>query len=89
MVRDLAHVVDREKAKIGVFITLTESIGPMRTEAVNAGYYKILYGNHPKIQILTTEDLFAGMQPNIQLVDSHSFKKAARENTEENLDLPF
>jgi len=24
MVRDLAHVVDREKAKIGVFISLTE-----------------------------------------------------------------
>ena len=30
MVRDLAHVVDREKAKIGVFITLAESTGPMR-----------------------------------------------------------
>jgi site-specific DNA-methyltransferase (adenine-specific) len=33
MVRDLAHVVDREKAKIGVFITLAYSTGPMRTEA--------------------------------------------------------
>ena len=40
MVRDLAHVVDREKAKIGVFITLADSTGPMRTEAVKTGYYE-------------------------------------------------
>jgi hypothetical protein len=32
MVRDLAHVVDREKAKIGVFITLADSTGPMRRD---------------------------------------------------------
>jgi hypothetical protein len=38
MVRDLAHVVDREKAKIGVFITLADSTGPMRTDAVKAGF---------------------------------------------------
>lgn len=89
MVRDLAHVVDREKAKIGVFITLADSTGPMRTEAVKAGYYETLYGKYPKIQILTIEDLFAGKQPNVPLVDSASFKRAAKENTEENLDLPF
>src|SRR6185437_14991854 len=29
MIRDLAHVVDRENAKIGVFITLTEPTKPM------------------------------------------------------------
>jgi hypothetical protein len=29
IVRDLGHVVDREKAKIGVFITLADSTGPM------------------------------------------------------------
>jgi site-specific DNA-methyltransferase (adenine-specific) len=38
MVRDLAHVVDRDKAKIGVFITLAEPTAPMKTEAVKAGY---------------------------------------------------
>jgi site-specific DNA-methyltransferase (adenine-specific) len=79
MVRDLAHVVDREKAKIGVFITLAESTGPMRTEAVKAGYYETIYGKYPKIQIMTIEDLFSGKQPNIPLVDSASFKKAAKE----------
>jgi DNA modification methylase len=90
MVRDLAHVVDREKAKIGVFITLADSTGPMRTEAVKAGYYETLYGKYPKIQILTIEDLFKGKQPNIPLVDSASFKKAPKESEGgEQTSLPF
>ena len=61
----------------------------MRTEAVKAGYYETLYGKYLKIQILTIEDLFAGKQPNIPLVDSASFKKAAKENVDEQPDLPF
>ena len=89
MVRDLAHVVDREKAKIGVFITLADSTGPMRTEAVKAGYYETLYGKYPKIQILTIAELFSGKQPNIPLVDTASFKKAPKENVDEQHDLPF
>jgi site-specific DNA-methyltransferase (adenine-specific) len=79
MVRDLAHVVDRENAKIGVFITLADSTGPMRTEAVKAGFYETLYGRYPKIQILTIQELFEGKQPNIPLIDSSSFKKAPKE----------
>lgn len=79
MVRDLAHVVDREKAKIGVFITLADSTGPMRTEAVKAGYFETLYGKYPKIQILTVSELFEGKQPNIPLIDSATFKKAPKE----------
>jgi Restriction endonuclease len=34
MVRDLAHVIAREKAQMGIFITLAEPKGPMMTEAV-------------------------------------------------------
>ena len=79
MVRDLAHVVDRENAKIGVFITLAESTGPMRTEAVKAGFYETLYGKYPKIQILTIRELFEGKHPNIPLVDPTAFKKAPKE----------
>jgi site-specific DNA-methyltransferase (adenine-specific) len=88
MVRDLA-VVDREKAKIGVFITLAESTGPMRTEAVKAGYYETIYGKYPKIQIFTIRELFDGKQPNIPLVDSSAFRKAARESTGEQDQLLF
>jgi site-specific DNA-methyltransferase (adenine-specific) len=89
MVRDLAHVVDRENARIGVFITLADSTGPMRTEAVKAGYYETLYGKYPKIQILTIRELFEGKQPNVPLVDSASFKKAPKERQGDQDPLPF
>ena len=89
MLRDLAHVVDRENAKIGVFITLADSTAPMRTEAVKAGYYETIYGKYPKIQILTIRELFEGKQPNIPLVDSASFKKSARETEGEQDKLNF
>ncbi len=89
MVRDLAHVVDREKAKIGVFITLADSTGPMRTEAVKAGYYETLYGKYLKIQILTVRELFEGKQPNIPLVDAATFKKAPQEPRGNQDNLPF
>jgi site-specific DNA-methyltransferase (adenine-specific) len=79
MIRDLAHVVDREKAKIGIFITLADSTGPMKTEAIKAGYYEALYGKYPKIQILTIADLFDGKKPNMPSADPASFRKAARE----------
>jgi site-specific DNA-methyltransferase (adenine-specific) len=74
MIRDLAHVVEREKAKIGVFVTLVEPTGPMKTEAVKAGTYETAYGKYPKIQILTISELFSGKQPNIPLVDPSAFK---------------
>jgi len=80
MIRNLAHVVDREKARIGVFITLSEPTGPMITEAVKVGFYETLYGKYPRIQILTIVELFAGKQPNIPLVDPSAFKRAAKES---------
>jgi site-specific DNA-methyltransferase (adenine-specific) len=89
MIRDLAHVVEREKAKIGVFVTLVEPTGPMKTEAVKAGTYETAYGKYPKIQILTISELFSGKQPNIPLVDPSAFKKATKEvmETQRKLEL--
>ena len=58
------HVIDRKKAKVGVFITLAEPTGPMRTEAVKAGFYETDYGKFPKIQLLTIAELFAGSSLN-------------------------
>jgi len=79
MIRDLGHVVDREKAKIGVFITLAEATKPMLTEAIKAGYYQTPHGKFPKLQILTIEDLFAGKKPELPWIDPTSFKKATKE----------
>jgi site-specific DNA-methyltransferase (adenine-specific) len=81
MIRDLAHVVDREKAKIGVFITLAEPTKPMHTEAVKAGFFETSYGKYPKIQLLTIQQLFAGTKPDIPLVDPTAFKKSLVELT--------
>lgn len=79
MVRELANVVDREKAKIGVLITLAEPTAPMKKEAIAAGFYKTEYGEYPKIQILTVAQLFAGKRPDMPWIDPTVFKKAKRE----------
>ncbi len=80
MVRDLAHVVEREKAKIGLFITLTDPTKPMNVEAIKAGFYEPpAHAKVPKIQIMTIEELFAGKRPQIPMIDTASFKKASKE----------
>ncbi len=58
-IRDLVGTVQREKAAIGVFITLEPPSKDMVTEAARAGFYhSIGWGqNFPCIQILTIEEL--------------------------------
>lgn len=80
MIRDLGHVVEREDAKIGLFITLVPPTGPMVKEAVKAGYYETEYGKYPRLQILTIEELFEGKKPDIPLVDLGAFRQAAKED---------
>jgi hypothetical protein len=58
--RDLRGVVEREKAQIGILITLQEPTKPMRTEAAAAGFYTSLWGQHPRLQLLTVADLLEG-----------------------------
>ena len=60
-VRDLRGVVEREKAAIGVLLTLEEPTKPMRSEAASAGFYKSRWGGtHPKIQIMPVGKLLEG-----------------------------
>jgi hypothetical protein len=89
MIRDLGHVVDREKAKIGIFITLAEPTKPMILEAVKSGYYETPFGKFPKLQILTIRELFDGSQPKLPWIDPNAFKKAAKESAgvQDQLDL--
>jgi len=81
-VRDLRGVVDREKAAIGVLISMGEPTKPMQTEAVTAGFFesKTWGKKYPKVQLLTIAELLAGKKidmPPIRQVDK-TFKKAAR-----------
>lgn len=59
-IRDLVGVLDREKAVIGLFITLQKPTKDMLKEAVSAGFHQSQWGNFPRLQILTIEDLLAG-----------------------------
>ncbi len=81
-VRDLRGVIDREKAAIGVLISMDEPTKPMQTEAVTAGFYesKTWGRKYPKIQLMTVAELLAGKKidmPPIRQVDA-TFKKAER-----------
>lgn len=61
MVRDLVGTVIREKANIGVLVTMAEPTGPMKKEAASAGFYvSPMGGKHAKIQILTIPELLSG-----------------------------
>ena len=63
MIADLKNTVEREKAHLGLFVTLTPPTQPMITEATSAGYYESpFYGAFPKIQILTIEGLLSGAE---------------------------
>jgi len=58
-IRDFVGTLSREKAEIGVFITLQSPTQPMRSEAASAGMYTSPWDKkaYPKVQILTVEDL--------------------------------
>lgn len=67
-VRDLRGVIEREKAEIGVLISMREPTAAMRAEAAAAGHYVSgeegvgTWGEHPRIQLLTIQELLDGKQ---------------------------
>jgi len=92
-VRDLRGVIEREKAAIGVLITMEEPTKPMVKEAAEAGFYKddspFDTGTYPRIQILTVEQLLGGAQVAYPRLLDATFKQApkARGATVEQLKL--
>jgi len=82
-VRDLVGVIQREKAEIGVLISLEAPTDAMRKEAATAGFYTSP-GNtkHPRIQLLTIEDLLEKKQtidlPPRGWSEDRTFKRAPR-----------
>ncbi len=75
-IRDLGHVIDRENAAIGVYLTLEPPTKPMLEEAAGKGFYHSPGWNkdYPRLQILTVDDLLAGktvnLPPNLQTFKS-------------------
>jgi DNA modification methylase len=59
-VHELRGVIEREKAEVGVLLSFEEPTRPMREEAASAGFHTSPWGKHPRIQLLTVEDVLAG-----------------------------
>lgn len=80
-VRDLRGVLDREKAEIGVLVSMEEPTSAMKKEAASAGFYLSPYTQrrHARIQLLTVAELLDGridMPP--RDVVNRTFKQAPR-----------
>jgi site-specific DNA-methyltransferase (adenine-specific) len=92
-VRDLVGTVEREKAELGVLITLEAPSKPMLKEAVEAGFYKSPNFDEKvlRIQILTIEELLAGKRIEIPHLQQETFKQApkAKGAKAANLQLPL
>lgn len=80
-VRVLKSVVDREKAAIGILVSLDEPTKPMRLEATIAGaYWSEAAGREfPKIQLLSAADLLErGLRPQLPPLVSAPYQRASR-----------
>jgi DNA methylase/NACHT-associated inactive restriction endonuclease len=87
-IRDLRGVIDREKAQIGVLITLEDATKPMRTEPASAGIYKSPWGkrdsedlHYPRLQILTIAELLEGKGIDYPHMANVTFRRAPRAET--------
>ncbi|MES0337123.1 MAG: DNA methyltransferase [Candidatus Magnetobacterium sp. LHC-1] len=84
-IRDLGHVIDREKSDIGILITLITPTRDMISEAAAKGLYRseAFFRDYPRLQILTIEDLLSGKKPDVPILVS-PFKKARWSDTADN-----
>jgi hypothetical protein len=81
MVRDLKGTIEREKAEIGLFITLEEPTSEMQLEATTAGFYTspIDGRDYPRIQILTIRELLEEhKKPMLPLLILSPYQQAER-----------
>jgi DNA modification methylase len=86
--REFAHVIDTQKAAVGIFTCFEENVTREMTKtAKEAGHVKINGHEFPidKIQIITIEELLNGKQPQLPGgAENKTFKKAQR-NEEKSL----
>lgn len=82
-IRELRAVVGGEN--LGLFITLREPTGPMRTEAASAGFHRspLWEREFPRVQIFTIEQLLNGERPELpESARLSGFARASRVPTE-------
>jgi site-specific DNA-methyltransferase (adenine-specific) len=82
MVSDLRGVMEREKSPFAVLITLRAPTAPMVKEAASAGFFQTAFGQFPRIQIATVEQLLEGKNPKLPPQErGGGYKQAGREET--------
>jgi DNA modification methylase len=94
-VRDLRGVLDREKAEIGVLVSLEPATAPMHREAASAGFYESpgWRKKYPRLQLLTIGEILDGkgiayppaQHTNVTFRKAPKAKKEARKHPR----LPF
>jgi DNA modification methylase len=81
-VRDLRGVVERERAAIGLFISLEDPTQPMVAEAASAGFYHspAYDRDYPRIQLITVKALLDGTRAQLppSLSAGAAYKSAPR-----------
>ena len=80
-VRDLRGVIEREKAEIGVLVSMEAPTKPMLKEAAGAGLYQPpgVTDKYPRIQILSIAELLAGKKIDYpRFAADATFKKAPK-----------
>lgn len=83
MIRDLRGTIERERADIGIFLTLTPPTKPMITEAAAAGQFEMDgFSPVPRIQIVSIEEALQLRDRAVRLPARRddAFKKARRED---------
>ena len=78
MVSALLGDVNNQGLTAGVLVSLEEATAPMRTEAAQAGKFATIYGDYPKLQLLTVRDLLAGGKVLYPLQAAETFKTAVK-----------
>jgi hypothetical protein len=91
-VRDLRGVIEREKAEIGVLISMEPPTKPMMKEAAEAGFYQVpgLRDKYPRLQILSIAELLDGKRVEYpRFAADATFKRApkAKKAAEEQIPL--
>ena len=81
--------MEREKAEMGLLVTLEPPTEPMRQEALAAEFYVPEHFSDrrfPRVQIATIEELLSGQGPDVPrlgLADAPTFRRAARHRRSE------
>lgn len=79
-VGELRGVMERDKSPLGVLITLRKPTAPMVSEAAAAGFFDTVFGQFPRIQVVTVGELLDGKFPRLPPQErGGGYKQAGRE----------